>query len=132
MALNPNIPHEQPSPVTREAEAAITAFRFVKRGTGGKQVTPCSVSGEAAYGVALHQADAGEAVAVQPLVQGCAVPVESGAAIAALHDNIQTDASGRAIAAIATKIILGVNNATAAGAGELVQISLDGAQRVEP
>lgn len=131
MGLNPNLPHENPTLLTYEAESAVAAYTFVKDGTGGRQVVTCG-DGEKPTGVALHQADAGEVVSVQPLTPGTIVPVICGAAIAAVKDNLASDAAGKAVAATTGENIAGTSRTTTAGADEMVSIRLETGDQTEP
>lgn len=86
------------------------------------QIGPCSVSGEAALGVAGWDAGVGQKTKVYKLGQGLVLPITAGAALAAGQE-VQTDATGRAIPLAAGKA-LGYTLDSASGAGVDCEIAL--------
>jgi len=109
----------------RRAAAAVTKKRFVKLTGTNDAVTPCTVAGEAAYGVALFSVSAAEIVKnkeVSVQVEGRAV-VEASAALA-VGVPITTDTSGRAAAAATGNWVLGIVDEPAAGVGNECSVLL--------
>lgn len=110
-----------------QANEAITQFRFVKLGTGSRNVDICDTAGEAALGVCQEEitaADATNGRIANVAILGISL-VESGAAVSA-GAKVQTDASGRAIAALTGDHVLGVALDAAGGAGEWIAVLLSG------
>ncbi len=100
---------------TVKASGAIKGQHFVKH--DGAQAG----NNEAAYGVARHDAAAGEAVAID--THGV-VPVTAGAAIT-LGAAVQSDAEGRAIPATDAGVALGRAAEAASASGDLIRIHLN-------
>lgn len=101
-------------------------YRFVKMSATAKQVSQCSVDGEAVVGVLLNKPSAaGRAAQVAALGT---IPVEAGEAITA-GDYIKTDSSGRAAKAEQTStgadvgdFVVGTAIESASAAGDLVTV----------
>lgn len=101
--------------ITKFPATAVVARRFVKL-TGAQ----CDTAGEAAYGVAVIDADAGGELSV--VKQGLAV-VEAGAAITA-PALLTTTAAGKAITATAGQKVNGVAMEDAAGDGSFLKVEV--------
>ena len=115
--------------ITLLVAAAIIGNRFVKPGAAAVAVQADSL-GENTLGVAsrtitaqnVTDGDVSLAVVMSGVMQieaGAAVDVSAGAV------PVMTDASGRAIAATATNLVLGWAIESAAAAGEQISVILD-------
>jgi nucleoid-associated protein YgaU len=109
------------------AEAAVLPYRVVKFGSADGQVLQASAAADASFGVSdnIGQATAGARVDV---IQSDIAEAEAGAAITrgAL---LSSDAQGRVITAAASAGTnvrsIGIAMASAAGAGEIIPISVE-------
>ena len=102
-----------PAPKTFTSVGAINQYRFVKF-SAANSVEECDSQGEAAMGVCVSDAADGEAVSVWMLSDGGIIPIEASASISVL-DEITTGTAGKAEAAAASDIILGVVVEAASG-----------------
>lgn len=111
--------------VTRYAQAALTAYRFVKPYSGGtEQVSPCSVAGEQALGV-VDAAWSADDAAVKVIYGGVAFVTAGGAV--AVGDFVTGDSSGRAVVAggvAGADFIHGVAETASSAAGDLISVRL--------
>lgn len=111
-----------------QALEAITKFRFVTGNLASvRGAEMADAAGERVMGVAQHDVSAEHAAdeaAVNVRVMGIST-VEAGAVVAAGAD-VMTDASGRAITAVATNRVVGVALDGAGAAGELITVVLAG------
>ncbi len=104
--------------ITLLASAVIAARRFVAIGASG--VAQAGAAADA-HGVAGTAAAAiGDPVDVE-LLDGARTELEAGAAVVAGAE-IASDATGRAITAVATNPILGVAVTAAGAAGEIIDV----------
>ena len=111
-----------PAPKTFEAQVAVVHNRFVKLGTVGNSVTPCTAITDRAIGIAVESADpaAGNAAAsVWLLNEGGIVPIEAAAAIA-LGAKIAPSVNGRGQTAVATNFACGVALVASTAAGQVI------------
>lgn len=97
-----------------DLSAEAKQYTFVKVGTAGNQCVTAG-AGEAAVGVQWGRAVDGEAVAV--VVDANAEPHVVAAAPIALGAEIASDATGKAITAVLTDVILGTATSAAAAGG---------------
>jgi len=106
--------------MTMKSAAAVSQYEAVTiAGQSDGEVADCSSAGEIVFGIAQNSASAaGEAVRV--CVLGVTL-AEAGAAVTKA-DTLQTDATGRVIAAASTDEECGVAVETAAAAGDLITI----------
>ena len=102
------------------AGGAIAGKRFVKPDSTQGAYVICGSAGEKARGVNLFDAVAGDTISV--VKQGL-VEVEAGDAVT-LHAEVQTDASGRAIAATTGDAVLGYARKAAGTAGDFIVVEL--------
>lgn len=102
------------------AGAAITRLRFVKIGAADNTVILGALSADNCLGVAKEGGATGDAIPVQ--IDGV-VRVETGAAVTR-GAQITSDATGRAIDAVATNMVLGTALEAAAGGGIIISVSL--------
>lgn len=102
------------------AGAAITLNRFVKVGAADNQVILCAAATDIPLGVAKTTVASGAGVGVQ--LNGVA-RMEAGAAITR-GAQVGPDATGRAIAAIATSGVGGIALEAASAAGEIISVAL--------
>lgn len=98
-----------------QASGAVSAKRFVD--FNGRQIDS---AGKGALGIALYDADDGEAVPV--VVLGTAV-VESGGIIS-VGDYLTSDANGKAITATTGQTINAIALSAASGAGQEIEVLL--------
>lgn len=116
-------------PYTFIAASAIERGFAVKRTANRNEVEECDTQGEAAYGVAINKAAAGEPVSV--LRRGrYARAIASGAI--SLHDPVTPGTAGKYEPALTGDVIAGkALTATSADGDEFV-IELDTAERAVP
>lgn len=112
------------NPNSYVAEAAVTQYRFVKRGAAADGVVPATAA-STNVGVALDNQDTvGQPVLVaddpsdKPLV-------EAGGAIA-VGAKVTSDANGKAVTAAAGNPVSAIALAAASGAGDLIPVALLG------
>lgn len=110
--------------------AGVTQFRFVKGVAGQsdpRQVEECDAAGELVLGVCQEEISAADAASgriANITLLGVSL-VEAGAAVTQ-YAKVQTDASGRAIAATTGDHVAGVALDAASGAGEWIAVALTG------
>lgn len=116
-----------------DADAAITKFRAVKKGTGAESVTPCTVLGEAGRGIA----QVGVTTAELALGKGVSVAEggisewEAGAALAA-DILVTTAADGRCVAAATGQTVWGRTRIATTAAGQRTSVTLLAVPHVHP
>lgn len=113
------------------AAGAITKFRFVKGVAGQsdpRQVEICDTAGERVLGVCVEEITAANATEgrIASIALLGVVLVEAGAAVTQ-YAVVQTDATGRAIAAATGDAVVGMALDAAGGAGEWIAVLLTGA-----
>lgn len=120
-----------PVPLTFTASEDLVRYRFAKLGTGDNIVDQCDSQGESAFGVVVEDVDQSEAdgASIWPLNRGGIVPVEASAAVTAGVD-VTTSANGRVELAASSDIVLGTAVEAASGAGHVIGIAINDAQRV--
>lgn len=102
-----------------DADLSSSQFRFVKLTATGT-VEACSVAGEQAVGVLQNDPEANRAANV---AVGGRSKVEAGAAVS-IDDDVATDASGKAVTATTSDVILGKARSAAGADGEIVSVEL--------
>lgn len=109
---------------TMTASGSVTGKRFVKY--SGAQ---CDTAGEDAAGIAMHDADDGDPLAVAPM--GTCL-VTGGSAMSTIGTQVATNADGKAITAVNPHIIQGVTLSVCSGDGDEILIALGAGKPVKP
>lgn len=105
---------------TGVASETIAGKRFVKLGASQGVYDICDTAGEMAHGVNLFDATVGQSISV---VKEGLVEVEAGDAVT-VNVAVQTDASGKAIAAASADHVLGYARKAAGADGDLITVEL--------
>jgi hypothetical protein len=108
--------------LTKGANEALTAYRFVKHATDTADVDMCDTAGELAIGVTDAAWSSGDE-ACRIVFEGVTY-VQAGAAVA-VDAPVQTDANGKGITALSADYVLGRALSAAAADGDLIAILLN-------